>query len=612
MMPGGNSGPEVLCVTRKEDATAPTAEFTTAAPAECKTPPTAESKTPPTVECKTPPTAHNESPGACTTPRQEAATPTADAMMTTSPTVLNTTIGACTTPRQEATTPTADAMMTTTPPGDAMKTNSPTVLNSTIAQAKKAPTPSAKSPARRRIRQVPLTAKDGAEKLRWSGYTSQELARMELLRSDGYGILWGSTTCSQPGLSLNSLGIVLEVETGTQWAQLLQAGDIIIHVSGLTEISTESMQTAGPRRLTFARKPEEKQEKEIIISFYQNDGGGPVCFRNLTDLINYYSTSDPAAGESRADAKQKCRLEEPIPRQIWEYEHKDVKLEKKLGNGEFGEAKGEVAAAKKKRKEIMQESRVMRDLIHPNVVRAYGVAVLENPMYILLELIQGGDLLKFLKSESKPTRRELKRIMFQCACGLEFIHQKEVIHRDLAARNCLYDGERLRISDFGLSVRGPVFLLPKNANQRLPIRWLAPEILTLGTFTYKTDVWAFGCLVVEIYSNGELPHAGKTNGEVKEGLVQRHTAPKMPPGIPQDMVNFCNDYIWVREKQRTDMLKVVNLLGAIGHFQRPVIGGDEEPGAANIHDGPSVAETSGTQDGGGNAADGEEKKPQPA
>ncbi|CAJ0579318.1 unnamed protein product, partial [Mesorhabditis spiculigera] len=440
-------------------------------------------------------------------------------------------------------------------------------------------------------------------------------------------------------------------------------------------------------------EPEEKQEKEIIISFYQNDGGGPVvrprrnrsqrdsgrgttaksvnmsgkrgltkekadkpkgpikhmivhlveeqysvdqkkCFRNLTDLINYYSTSDPAAGESRADAKQKCRLEEPIPRQIWEYEHKDVKLEKKLGNGEFGEvwkgqlnrkgpqpkqvdvaiklAKGEVAAAKKKRKEIMQESRVMRDLIHPNVVRAYGVAVLENPMYILLELIQGGDLLKFLKSEAKPTRRELKRIMFQCACGLEFIHQKEVIHRDLAARNCLYDGERLRISDFGLSVRGPVFLLPKNANQRLPIRWLAPEILTLGTFTYKTDVWAFGCLVVEIYSNGELPHAGKTNGEVKEGLVQRHTAPKMPPGIPQDMVNFCNDYIWVREKQRTDMLKVVNLLGAIGHFQRPVIGGDEEPGATNIHDGPSVAETSGTQDGGGNAADGEEKKPLPA
>ncbi|CAJ0569924.1 unnamed protein product, partial [Mesorhabditis spiculigera] len=283
--------------------------------------------------------------------------------------------------------------------------------------------------------------------------------------------------------------------------------------------TAKSVNMSGKRGLTKEKADKPKGLiKHMIVHLVEEQYSvdQKKCFRNLADLINYYSTSDPAAGDSRADAKQKCRLEEPIPRQIWEYEHKDVKLEKKLGNGEFGEvwkgqlnrkgpqpkqvdvaiklAKGEVATAKKKRKAIMQESRVMPRHVH----------------------LQDGRLGVWLSSG-----------------------------RDLLQRR------------------------------------------------------------------GQTLHAGKTNGEVKEGLVQRHTAPKMPPGIPQDMVNFCNDYIWVREKQRTDMLKVVNLLGAIGHFQRPVIGGDEEPGATNIHDGPSVAETSGTQDGGGNAADGEEKKPQP-
>ncbi|CAJ0579475.1 unnamed protein product, partial [Mesorhabditis spiculigera] len=432
------------------------------------------------------------------------------------------------------------------------------------------------------------------------------------------------------------------------------------HYHGLLprEDIAELLVKEGQFLIRISEPEAEKQDKEIIISFFQNQGGdddrksgrtartaapsantsgrrnsgkekkGPIKhmivhfidqeysvdqkkkFKTFADLIDNYATKEAPAGENeRPEKSHKCRLDQGIPRQIWEYEHKDVHLEKKLGNGEFGEvwkgqvmrkgtkpklvdvaiklAKGETTALKKKRKEIMLENRMMRDLLHPNVVRAYGVAVLQNPIYILLELINGGDLLKFLKSPTKPKKKDLKKLVFQAACGIEFIHQKEVIHRDLAARNCLYDGDRLRISDFGLSQ---------------------------GAFSYKSDVWAFGCLVVEIYSYGDLPYAGKSNAEVRE-VAMRGGSPKLPEQAPTAISTFFNEFVWADEKKRAGMTGIVDLLATLGNFQRPTPGTEEDNN--NIGD-VSLAGTQSVHKGNPDKAIEDdddktaERKPQPA
>ncbi|XP_034718604.1 receptor-type tyrosine-protein kinase FLT3 isoform X1 [Etheostoma cragini] len=99
---------------------------------------------------------------------------------------------------------------------------------------------------------------------------------------------------------------------------------------------------------------------------------------------------------------------------------------------------------------------------------------------------------------------------YQVAKGMEFLSSKNCIHRDLAARNVLVTNGRLvKIGDFGLArdiendsnyvVRG---------NVRLPVKWMAPESTFQGIYTMKSDVWAYGILLWEIFSLGVTPYPG--------------------------------------------------------------------------------------------------------
>ncbi|KAF7654023.1 hypothetical protein LDENG_00075530 [Lucifuga dentata] len=105
---------------------------------------------------------------------------------------------------------------------------------------------------------------------------------------------------------------------------------------------------------------------------------------------------------------------------------------------------------------------------------------------------------------------DLLNFAYQVANGMEFLSSKNCIHRDLAARNVLVTKGRLvKIGDFGLArdidndsnyvVRG---------NVRLPVKWMAPESIFDGMYTMKSDIWAYGILLWEIFSLGVTPYPG--------------------------------------------------------------------------------------------------------
>ncbi|XP_037135998.1 receptor-type tyrosine-protein kinase FLT3 isoform X2 [Syngnathus acus] len=129
------------------------------------------------------------------------------------------------------------------------------------------------------------------------------------------------------------------------------------------------------------------------------------------------------------------------------------------------------------------------------------------------------------------TYDDLLSFAVQVAKGMDFLSSKNCIHRDLAARNVLVTKGRLvKIGDFGLArdidndsnyvVKGNVsgkiiFLLWRfcemtgNARQvRLPVKWMAPESIFQGMYTMKSDVWAYGILLWEIFSLGVTPYPG--------------------------------------------------------------------------------------------------------
>ena len=111
------------------------------------------------------------------------------------------------------------------------------------------------------------------------------------------------------------------------------------------------------------------------------------------------------------------------------------------------------------------------------------------------------------------------------------------VHRDLAARNVLIHSihsKVFKVCDFGLArtktgcARDRTQGRDEYASRgigRIPIRWTAPEALTLGIFSEKSDVYSFGMMMVEVYTNGQRPFPQiATLGAVREGAGVVHWA----------------------------------------------------------------------------------------
>ena len=92
---------------------------------------------------------------------------------------------------------------------------------------------------------------------------------------------------------------------------------------------------------------------------------------------------------------------------------------------------------------------------------------------------------------------------------MEFLGQRNIYHGDLAARNILLTDQRVaKVADFGLSKRlyHSLESSGSTSGMKLPVKWLALEVLINGHANIKSDVWSFGVLVWEIFELGETPY----------------------------------------------------------------------------------------------------------
>ncbi|CAO4368998.1 unnamed protein product [Caenorhabditis nigoni] len=305
-------------------------------------------------------------------------------------------------------------------------------------------------------------------------------------------------------------------------------------------------------------------------------------FESPQALITYYLTS-----QAQNDPTSIVHLVRPISRQSWELEHDWITIKQKLGQGAFGEVsmgiykrkgmmKGIQVAVKQAKlekmgkeqiKEFMCEARHLKTMSHPNIVKFYGVAVLQEPLYMVMELASNGALDSYLKKNTNLSIETRNEMILQAAWGLEYLHSRPVLHRDIAARNCLYGDGKVKISDFGLTRAGSFYQM--DMTKKVPIRWLALETLLNGSYTLKSDIWAYGIMCWEIYySCASDPYPGMTAVEVHQKVREgyRMQIPENAHPEIQKIIQSC----WLENQaDRPSMADIAVQLQRVTLIARP-------------------------------------------
>ena len=201
-------------------------------------------------------------------------------------------------------------------------------------------------------------------------------------------------------------------------------------------------------------------------------------------------------------------------------------------------------------KSIKGERDFLSKLHHPFIVNmACAFQDYEN-LYLVMDLLTGGDLRYHLCRIQKFTEEETKFFIACLLLGLEYIHGNNIIHRDIKPENLVCD-ERgyIRITDFGVA---KVKKEDNSSETSGTPGYMAPEVLLAQNHSFAVDFFAIGIMGYE-FMFGERPYVGRSRKEIKHSVLRKQAKIEeedIPNGWSIESVDFINKCLKRKQSRR--------------------------------------------------------------
>jgi len=204
----------------------------------------------------------------------------------------------------------------------------------------------------------------------------------------------------------------------------------------------------------------------------------------------------------------------------------------------------------KQENNVLNEKTIMENLSHPFMVKLITTAQDKNSLYMVLDLVQGGELFHLLHGKGGSSDRTLPvpQACFYAACVVlvyEHMHAKNWLYRDLKPENLLIDKSGyIKVVDFGFAKQ-----LATEDEKTFTFlgtpEYMAPELIRRRGYGKGVDYWALGCLIYEMLTS-TVPFSPVCDGSDEEYQKQLYQViasgrPVMfPDGFAEDFRPHCD------------------------------------------------------------------------
>jgi eukaryotic-like serine/threonine-protein kinase len=196
------------------------------------------------------------------------------------------------------------------------------------------------------------------------------------------------------------------------------------------------------------------------------------------------------------------------------------------------------------------EAQSAAGLSHPNIVNVYDVGDDGSLHFIVMELVEGITLKRFIERKGKLEIKEAVGIGIQIAQGMEAAHDNHIIHRDIKPQNIIISRDgKVKVTDFGIAKATNSNTITSNAMGS--VHYLSPEQARGGYSDEKSDIYSLGVTLYEMLS-GKVPFAGDNTVSVALLHIQGEAMPlrELDPEIPVSIDKIVQKCMQKRPERR--------------------------------------------------------------